>query len=391
MPTPKTTEQFKKEVYDLVGDEYEVIGEYQRSKIPITLKHNKKSCLNIFNMRPTDFLSGQRCSLCYGTPKKTTEQFKKEVYDLVGDEYEVIGEYQKNCIKIAMRHNICGYEYTVLPTNFKKGDRCPNCRYKKVSSKMKNDNEYMKKKIKKVLGDEYLIKSNYEGYEKPIKIKHKPCNKIYETNPKSIFDGKISGGRCPNCIKQIHKLKTTEQFKKEVYDLVGDEYTLKEGCEYINCDTKVILIHNKCGNEYIVTPDRFLYGGTRCIHCKKDSKGVIKIENFLKKNNLSYEREFKIKECKNIRSLPFDFKINKKDGTFILIEYDGEQHFSSINTYGYDKEETLKKIQFRDNIKNNFCKRNNIELIRISYKDYNNINKILKEKLSHKKLQRLSK
>ena len=39
------------------------------------------------------------------TKKKSTEEFKKEVYDLVGNEYEVLGEYIKNDKKIKIKHN----------------------------------------------------------------------------------------------------------------------------------------------------------------------------------------------------------------------------------------------------------------------------------------------
>ena len=54
-----------------------------------------------------------------------------------------------------------------------------------------------------------------------------------------------------------------------------------------------------------------------------------------------------------------------------LIEYDGEQHFEP---FGYDKD--LSKFistQERDAYKNQWCKENNIRLIRIPYTEYNNL------------------
>ncbi len=39
--------------------------------------------------------------------------------------------------------------------------------------------------------------------------------------------------------------------------------------------------------------------------------------------------------------------------------------------------ENLKNIQFRDKIKTDYCKSNNIKLIRIPYTEFNNIEKIL--------------
>lgn len=65
-------------------------------------------------MRPANFISnnhckagssGNRCPYCFGHITKTTELFKKEVYDLVADEYLVLGEYKRNHEKILMKHN----------------------------------------------------------------------------------------------------------------------------------------------------------------------------------------------------------------------------------------------------------------------------------------------
>ena len=50
--------------------------------------------------------------------KKTTEKFKEEVYNLVKDEYTVLGEYLACNKKIEMKHNTCGYIYSVRPSSF---------------------------------------------------------------------------------------------------------------------------------------------------------------------------------------------------------------------------------------------------------------------------------
>ena len=52
-------------------------------------------------------------------------------------------------------------------------------------------------------------------------------------------------------------------------------------------------------------------------------------------------------------------------GFFILIEYDGRQHFEVVDIWG--GEEGLKKIKINDNIKNNYCEKNGIPLLRISH------------------------
>ena len=53
-------------------------------------------------------------------------------------------------------------------------------------------------------------------------------------------------------------------FVKDVYSLVGDEYTVLGN--YINNKTKILMIHNKCGYQWDVQPAHFL-NGSRCPKC----------------------------------------------------------------------------------------------------------------------------
>ncbi|WP_019415908.1 hypothetical protein [Paenisporosarcina sp. TG20] len=50
--------------------------------------------------------------------KKTQEQFVGEVFNKVGNEYTVIGDYINTGEKLLMRHNECGLEYQVSPNKF---------------------------------------------------------------------------------------------------------------------------------------------------------------------------------------------------------------------------------------------------------------------------------
>jgi hypothetical protein len=59
----------------------------------------------------------------------------------------------------------------------------------------------------------------------------------------------------------------------------------------------------------------------------------------------------------------------------MCIEYDGIQHFEPIEKWGGI--ERFNKQLINDNIKNEYCVKNNINLLRISYKDINNIEIII--------------
>ncbi|MEM4994988.1 zinc-ribbon domain-containing protein [Priestia sp. SB1] len=122
----KTHDEFINEVYKMVGDQYIVLSKYKNSGSKVKIRHAE--CTYEYEVRPYTFIRGARCPMCYGNVKKTTEQFKSEVFDLVEDEYQVLGDYINSDTKIKMIHNICGNEYYVKPEKFVNvGRRCPEC------------------------------------------------------------------------------------------------------------------------------------------------------------------------------------------------------------------------------------------------------------------------
>lgn len=134
-----------------------------------------------------------------------------------------------------------------------------------------------------------------------------------------------------------------------------------------------------CGNEeiFLIRSDSLISGNSQSCGCTLESKGEEKIKLFLQKNNISFNFQYSFENCKYKKELPFDFYISNYN---CCIEYDGEQHFKSIDYFG--GEEHLKIQQQRDNIKTRYCEDNNIKLIRIPYWDFNNIEEILTKELN---------
>ncbi len=96
----------------------------------------------------------------------------------------------------------------------------------------------------------------------------------------------------------------------------------------------------------------------------------------IERNNITYIYNKSFETCRNKNVLPFDFYLSEYN---ICIEYDGIQHFESIEYFGGD--DKLKYTKKLDNIKNKWCEDNKIKLIRISYKNYNNIENILQKEI----------
>lgn len=131
-----------------------------------------------------------------------------------------------------------------------------------------------------------------------------------------------------------------------------------------------------CGKRYEAVPVQLISytrrGYNPCDCLRFQSKGVIKIQKILKENNILFETEKSFQNCISPKGnlLKFDFWVNNN----YLIEYDGEQHFTPQSFGGKRSgEERLKEYQLYDKIKNDWCKDNNIILIRIPYTHLINI------------------
>lgn len=117
---------------------------------------------------------------------------------------------------------------------------------------------------------------------------------------------------------------------------------------------------------------------------KRESYGEKEVGKILDDLSIKYEREYEFTDCTNTkdgrfcRKLPFDFYLPESN---TCIEYDGEQHFRESNLYGPKKFLAAKE---NDKLKDNFCKKNNIKLIRLHYK-LKNLEDNLKDALSSSK------
>jgi hypothetical protein len=129
-------------------------------------------------------------------------------------------------------------------------------------------------------------------------------------------------------------------------------------------------------------------GKTGCPICgDKESNGEIRINYYLEQMGYDIKKQKTFNGCysyngeKFCNLLKFDAYVVKKDGQEVCIEYDGIQHYEPVKLFG--GEEALNSLKIRDKIKTDYCKSNNITLIRIPYWDYNNIKEILLNKLGY--------
>lgn len=284
---------------------------------------------------------------------KTHEQFLEEVKNLVGNEYTVLSRYVKGHSKIRMRHNKCSYEYEVTPSSFLYSARCPKC-----AGNIKITDKSFRREIHELVGDEYLVKSEYISNHKKVTMLHTKCNCKYDVTPAHFI---TTGRRCPFCNGGV-KVKDYD-FSFDVEEMTDGEYSVLS--DYSNSKTHVLMKHNNCENVWEIRPDNFK-SGKRCPYCNQ-SHGELEIARILSENKIDFIPQFKFEECKKKRSLPFDFAIIKNEKVNCVIEYNGEQHYRPVKHFG--GESGYKSRIENDRIKKTFCDENKIPLLIIDYNE----------------------
>lgn len=364
------TKDFKKKLFNLVGNEYSLTSEYINMKTKITIKHNL--CGHEYPILPdTFFYKNSRCRKC-NTRKLSQEEFERKVKEISNNEYEVRSKYKGRKNEITLYHKKCKKEYTVIADKFLSGNRCRYCTgrftHEEFISKLLNTRPDFFK--------DYELLSNYETMNSDITVKHKQCNEVYNTTPYLLIQGS-------NCFKCSYtngtrcNPKTDLEFKKDLKNIHDINFISLE--PYKGRKQKIKFKHFLCKKSFSTTPRNILRDDFSCPHCENViSKGENKIKKYLIENNIPFSTQKTFKQCKNKNLLPFDFFV-KYNNHYILIEYDGIQHFEPIEYFG--GEETFKIRKVNDSIKNDFANKykEKISLLRIPYTEYNNINKILSD------------
>lgn len=184
---------------------------------------------------------------------------------------------------------------------------------------------------------------------------------------------------CPECNVENKKLTVDEVVKR--IECRGAVLTNKD--DYIDTTTKNLQIScTNCNKIFITSFNSFYYtryGNAQCCpECSKsESAGERKIKMFLEDNNIDYIYQKSFDDCRDKNMLPFDFYLPDYN---MCIEYDGEQHFQPVAFKGCSEQEKNKSfelVQMHDNIKNQYCKDNDIRIVRIPYYDYDNIENII--------------
>jgi hypothetical protein len=286
--------------------------------------------------------------------RRAHEEYIEEVAK-ISPHIVVMGKYTNAKTQILHWCTIHDIKWTPTPESILDGCGCWKCGGGKIgNNKRKPHKQYVKEVAR--INKNIVVLGKYIDSKTPILHKCLIHNVEWCTSPSNILKGK----GCRECKKDKIRDKnsrTHEQYIKELKNINPDILVLGI---YKNAKTPIL---HKClidGHEWCVTPDSLLQG-FGCPQCN-ESSGERLIRQFLQSNNIIYEYQKVFDNCRDIKPLPFDFYLPTYN---ICIEYDGRQHYESIECFG--GEEKFELQQKHDAIKTEYCKNNNMKLLRIPY------------------------
>ena len=321
-----------------------------------------------FPQTPNNHLSGKGCKIC-GIKKLTLEEFIERANEIHG-----IGTYDYSKVNyVDMKTNvtiICPKhgDFPQTPSNHLSGKGCSTCGFEKSSFNQKLTKEEFIRRGNEIYGEgtHDYSKVNYVNYDTEVII---ICPKHGEF--KQTPDRYLHGHSCQKCgIEKVanKRRKPLWKFIEESNEVHGEGRYDYSKVKYINYNTEVIIIcpNHDIPHEFPQTPANHL-NGNGCPICS-ESRGERKVRLYLESNKIEYEIEKRFEGCRYKNPLLFDFYLPQYN---LCIEFDGEQHFIPHDFNSKETEErkleNLKIVQLRDQIKNDYCKTNGINLLRIRY------------------------
>lgn len=294
--------------------------------------------------------------------RKTMNQFMSEMNEK-HPTLEVLSEYVNNRTKVNLRCKICGHEFSAVPASLYMGHGCPPCHGYIIYNQEKFVDKISKQNPK------IIVLGNYINSQTKIDVKCKDCGYEWKATPNALLKSKS----CPKCYGRIRR--TTEEFEK----ILQEKHPYISVVEdYKNKSTNIRCYCSRCGQFFYKIPSSVIRQDAGCPICNnRKSRGEKAISDWLNKNNIKYTKDYSFPDCKDIHILPFDFYLHDFN---TIIEYDGKQHFEPVEYFG--GEDAFQYRKRHDEIKNNYCFEKGIDLIRIPYWDFKNIDEILKTKLA---------
>lgn len=286
--------------------------------------------------------------------KKTHEDYEAEL-SVKNPNVEVIGTYVNANTAITHHCLIHDVLWETTPGRALSGVGCIECKRERFrKTRCKTHEQYIQEVS--ICNPNVVVVGLYVDAKTKLDfycIKH---NIFWSAYPDNV----LRGCGCAECGKEKIGSKNRKTHEQYVCDLMQVNPNIEVLDTYQGADVSILHRCKLDGYQWLARPGNIL-SGKGCPRCN-DSHGEKFINKWLVDHDIEYVTQKTFDDCKAHRLLPFDFYLPNFN---VCIEYDGEQHFRPVDFFG--GEDGFKNRKKYDEIKNQYCKVNDITLLRIPF------------------------
>lgn len=403
---------YNKNHKDIVEErKYKYIGSYKTNEVTMDGKNKNKRqnyirikcsyCGNEYDIQIGSFKRGDNCSNCCNSYKNS---FAYHIQVELKEGLNRYWDWEKNVFnpyyiakqshkKVYIKCSKTDYHnsYPTTPNRFYIGNRCPYCttRNGKVHSKDSFAQWGIDNIDKNFLTKYWSPKNTLNPWE----LTPRSSNKIWILCQEKDYHND-DGGYLTSCddFNRGIRCNYCHSIKIHLKDSFGYLYPQKAKYWSKSNDESPFEVAPKsgqifkfycedCGEEFETSLNRII-SSNRSMKCRNctSSKGEQKIKEYLINNNINFisQKTFKYLIGVGNGNLSYDFYLPQYN---LLIEYQGIQH-EKYHKYFHRTKRDFTIQKEHDRRKKKYAKDNNIELLKIWYYDYENIEEILNKHLT---------
>lgn len=318
------------------------------------------------------------CKYCNHSYLKIT--FKDEMFK-INPNIEILSEYKNWDTPIHCRCRIHGNEWDGKVSVLLYGGGCNICagikrwdsrgRVTTESAGIKLSNKY----------PHILLIGDYNGGHSDTTFKCQIHNVTWNSTYSRVLFGECG---CPECgiesIRRSCALSDTEFLNR-----ISTDYPhITTLDNYINRETEMAFLCTIHNQSFRIKPKYLLAHKIKGCNICCQSLGEAKMCDILNNLGYSFKKQYVFKDCVYEKPLRFDAYDSKNN---VAYEYQGEQHYEPICFNGMSKDDSVvefEKNKQRDEVKREYCIKNNIRLIEIPYWEFDNMEKYIIKQLNNK-------
>ena len=316
------------------------------------------------------------CAYCNGLPLPEWYVMKKK--EEVNPNIKLLEPYTNMTTSmkcLCLKHNEETYKSM---QDILKGEGCKYCGAEKLSEQHFMTDEEVQSRINKKFDHIKVVK--YLGIHNSNSIwfceKHK---KEFKKTLSVMLREENEASGCDECLLERKREVFAYSFEKATELLHNVHPQVDIIGEYINSSSKTKFRCNEHNYEFESTWANVM---TR-LNCCSKTRVTYKEEYvcaLIESWGYKIERGKTFDDCKDKNVLPFDCYLTDFN---TIVEYDGEQHFYPVSHGSQTKEDAIEKLKYtqrHDAMKNEYCNKNGINLIRIPYTEFENVDSFLFDK-----------